>query len=104
MSYLASRRVREIGLRIALGARPGDVLMLVFRRGLIITGTGVVIGLAGALATTRFVSRFLYGIGPADPVTLVSVTFVLWLVAMASMLIPARRATQVDPMTALRHD
>jgi predicted permease len=104
MAYLASCRVREIGLRIALGARPRAVLALILRRGIVITGTGVLIGLAGAIAGTRVLSRFLYDVSPTDPVTFASVTFVLWLVALAAMVIPALRAIRVDPVITLRHE
>jgi putative ABC transport system permease protein len=104
MAYLTSRRVREIGLRMAIGARPQDVLLLIMRRGAMITGIGIVIGLAAAFGTTRFISSFLYGISPTDPLTFIDVTLILAAVALAAVFVPARRATSIDPMTALRYE
>jgi ABC-type antimicrobial peptide transport system permease subunit len=104
MSYSVSRRTHEIGLRLALGAERGDVLKLVLRQGLKLSLIGVAIGIAGALAMTRLVSGFLYGVKASDPLTFVAVSLLLILVALAASYIPARRATTVDPMAALRYE
>jgi putative ABC transport system permease protein len=99
-----SQRTREIGVRMTRGARRGDVLKLVVGHGLLVTSIGVAIGLMGAFAATRFLSSLLYGIGPKDPLTLVSVALGLTAVALAACYIPARRAMGVDPMVALRYE
>ncbi|HSB17665.1 MAG TPA: ABC transporter permease [Bryobacteraceae bacterium] len=104
MSYSVSRRTHEIGLRLALGAERDDVLKLVLRRGLKLSLIGVAIGIAGALAMTRLVSGFLYGVKASDPLTFAAVSLLLILVALAASYIPARRATTVDPMAALRYE
>jgi predicted permease len=97
-----TRRKREIGVRVALGAQRRDVIRLVMRRGMILVGTGLIVGIAAALASGRFVSGLLYGIGPRDPVTLAGVAALLAAVAAAAIYVPARRATRVDPIDALR--
>jgi putative ABC transport system permease protein len=89
---------------MALGARPGEVLKLVVGEGLRLTWIGAAIGVMGALALSRFLASLLYGVGPTDPVTFVAVTLVLITVALVASYIPARRATKVDPMVALRHE
>ncbi len=104
MTYAVSRRTREIGIRIALGAQGRDVLKLVIRQGLILVIAGMVAGLAGSLALTRILSSLLYGISSSDPLTFVGVGALLALVALLACWIPARRATRVDPMIALRHE
>ncbi len=104
MSYSVSRRIHEIGIRMALGAQRDDVLRLVVWQGVILAISGVAVGLAGALALTRLMSGLLYGTKPTDPVTYVVVVFVLCVVAIASSYIPARRAAKVDPMVALRYE
>jgi putative ABC transport system permease protein len=104
MTYTVSRRTREIGIRVALGAQGRDVLKLVIRQGLILVMVGMVIGLGGALALTRILSSLLYGISASDPLTFVGVAALLALVALLACWIPARRATKVDPMIALRHE
>ncbi|HZP01925.1 MAG TPA: ABC transporter permease [Terriglobia bacterium] len=103
-AFDVAQRTREIGIRMALGARRMDVMGLVMRRGLLLTSAGLVIGLAGAFALTRFLSYLLYGLSPTDPVTFVVVAVLLAAVSMLAGYIPARRATRVDPMLALRYE
>jgi putative ABC transport system permease protein len=102
MSYLVAQRTHEIGVRVALGAVPHDVLGMVLRRGLALAGGGAVLGLIGAAVLTRLLTSQLYGVRPLDPLTFGAVTAVLLLVALVACAIPARRATRVDPMVALR--
>ena len=104
MSYLVSLRTREIGIRMALGAEPGQVLRLVIAHGLKLTLTGVFIGVASGLVVTRFMRSFLFGISATDPLTFASIAVVLTLVALAACFIPAWRAMSVDPLVALRHE
>ena len=104
MSYVVSQRRREVGIRMALGARRSDVIRLVLGHGMRLTVAGAACGLAAALALTRLVSGLLYGISPTDPWTLLGVTGVLAAVAFLSCLLPARRAAGVDPVVALRFE
>jgi putative ABC transport system permease protein len=104
MSYLVAQRRHEIGVRLALGAVPREVLRLVLRRGLGLALTGAALGLLGSVALTRLLGGFLYGISPADPATYAAVTALLLLVALAACFIPARRAARVDPVVALRSE
>jgi putative ABC transport system permease protein len=102
ISYAVSQRTREIGVRIALGARPSDVLRLILREGLKLVLIGVAIGVAAALALTRFLATLLYGVSATDPLILVSVASLLVVTALAACYVPARRAMRVDPIIALR--
>jgi predicted permease len=102
MSYSVAQRTPEIGFRIALGAQPMNVLWLVMRQGLVLAACGAVAGIVLAVCAGRFIATLLYGIQPADPLTLVTVTGALTFVAMLACYIPARRATRVDPLVALR--
>jgi len=104
ISYSVTRRTHEFGLRIALGAHRASLLMLVLRQGLFLSLIGVAIGVAAALGLTRLLASQLYGISPTDPATFAVVSLVLIAVAMLASYIPARRATKVDPMVALRHE
>ena len=104
MAYSVARRTHEIGVRIALGAQSGDVLKLVVRHGMFLTGHGLAIGLAGALALTRLLSAMLYGVSATDPLTFAAVSLALAAVAFCACYLPARRATQIDPIVALRYE
>ncbi len=104
MAYSVTRRTHEIGIRIALGAQQQDVMGLVLRRGATLSLVGITVGLAGALALTRFLSNLLFGVTVRDPMTFGAVSLVLTAVALMASYIPARRATKVDPMVALRHE
>lgn len=104
IAYSVSQRRREIGIRMALGAGKGEVLKMVTGEGIKLALIGVVIGLAGALGLTRFLSGLLYGVKPSDPPTLVAVSALLIAVALFASYIPARQAAKVDPLVALRHE
>ena len=104
ISYGVTQRTRELGIRIALGADPRDVMKLVLGRGMLLTLIGVSIGLAGSLALTRLMSDLLFGIKATDPATFALAALLIAGVALAACYIPARRATRVDPTVALRHE
>ncbi len=102
VSYSVAQRTNELGIRIALGAQGADVMRLILRRGLALALAGVALGAAAAIALTRLMKGFLFGVGANDPLTFIAVSLLLTLVALAACWIPARRATKVDPMVALR--
>jgi len=104
ISFMTAQRKYEVGIRMALGADRRDVLNLIIRQGMALTLIGVVIGLLASFAFTRLMQRLLFGIRPTDPVTFAVITFVLSAVPFLACYIPARRATKVDPMVALRHE
>ncbi len=104
LSYEVTRRTREIGIRMALGAQQSNVLRTVVGQGGVLAIAGIVVGAAAAFAVTRYLGSVLYDVHPGDPLTLVSVSAILLCVAMVACFVPARRATRVDPMVALRHE
>jgi putative ABC transport system permease protein len=104
MAYSVNRRTHEIGVRMALGARRGDVLRLVLKQYAYVAVGGLSVGLAASLYLTRFLSGWLYGVQAIDPATLAAVSVALLTVALCACYIPAHHATQLDPMQALRHD
>jgi ABC-type antimicrobial peptide transport system permease subunit len=104
LSYLVTRRTQEIGVRLALGADSWDILRSVARRGMALTGAGIVLGTVGALALSRLISGMLYGVSANDPVVYGGASLIFALVALAACLIPARRAAKIDPIAALRYE
>ncbi len=104
MAYGVSQRTREIGIRMALGGQPRDVLLLVMRQGIALLAIGLAVGTTGAYFAARVISGFLFGVGAADPVAFLGTIMLLTLVALAATFVPARRATRVDPMVALRYE
>jgi putative ABC transport system permease protein len=104
MSYAVSRRTHELGVRIALGAPRREILRLVVRDGMAMAAAGAAVGLAGALGLTRFLASLLYGVRPADPLTLAAVLLLFGGIAVLACYIPAWRATRVDPLVALRYE
>jgi ABC-type antimicrobial peptide transport system permease subunit len=101
-SYLVSQRTREIGIRVALGARSADIVRAVMQRGLTTVAAGVAIGLAVSFAAVRWLTDLLFGVSPNDPAILAGATLVLFALAVAANWFPARRAARVDPMRSLR--
>jgi putative ABC transport system permease protein len=104
MAYSVAQRTHEIGIRMALGARAQDVLHLVVGNGMALALIGIVAGLAGAWGLTRFMRSLLVGVGAMDALTLIAVSLGLLLVALIACFVPARRATKVDPLVALRYE
>jgi predicted permease len=104
LAYSVARRTREIGVRMALGARTRDVLRLVIGHGMLLTALGILLGVAGALAVTRLLQSQLYGVSPRDPFMFVAGPLLVAAVAFVAAFVPARRGTRVDPVVALRHD
>jgi ABC-type antimicrobial peptide transport system permease subunit len=104
LAFSISRRTREIGIRLALGADSRRVFLLVVRDGMMLVGLGILIGLGGGLAGARSLANFLYDVSPTDPVTFAGTVAVLCTVALVACAIPARRAIRVSPVTALRQE
>ena len=101
-SYYVTQRTHEIGVRMALGAQVGDVLTLVLKRAMLLAVIGIGIGVAGAVAVTRYMTTLLFGVKPVDKITFVGVAVVLAAVVFVACLVPARRAAKIDPLEALR--
>jgi putative ABC transport system permease protein len=104
LAYMVAQRTHEIGIRRALGAQTHDVVWLIVRHGLTLTLIGVSLGLIAALALTRVIQNLLFGVSATDPLTFTGVSLTLLTIAFLASFIPARRATRVDPLTALRHE
>jgi ABC-type antimicrobial peptide transport system permease subunit len=104
IAFTVSQRTREIGIRMALGAEQRGVMRMILSQGLTMVGIGLALGIAGALALSRVLEGLLYGVGPSDPLTFIAVGVVLFGVAIVACFLPARRATTIDPLLALRAD
>jgi len=104
ISHSVARRTQELGIRMALGAEPGDVRQLVLRQGMRPVLAGAALGLVGASAATQVLSSFLFGVKAVDPLTYVTVALLLGVIALLACYLPARRATHIDPIKALRYE
>ena len=104
LSYMVAQRTRDIGIRMALGASQGQIVWDVLSFGALLAGAGLVLGIVGALLATRMVSSLLYGVRPTDAITFIFVSLLLLAVALIASYLPARRATRVDPIIALRYE
>ena len=104
MNYSVALRTREIGLRLAIGAQPRSVLLLILRQGLFLTVIGVVLGLVAAFALTRLLSGLLFGVGAVDVTTFSTISLLLIVVSLLACYLPARRAMRIDPLRALRYE
>jgi ABC-type antimicrobial peptide transport system permease subunit len=104
LAFFVARRTGEIGIRLALGASRGDILAQVLKQGAVLVGIGLALGLGGAIAVTRLFSKLLFGVSATDPFTFAAVAAVLACVGMLASFLPARRASRVDPMVALRSE
>jgi len=102
IAYSVSQRTREIGIRMAIGARQADISKMIMRRGLALTGAGVVAGIVASLGLTRLLTSQLFGVRPSDPLTMVAVLVLMTAIAAIAAYVPARRAARVDPIAALR--
>jgi len=104
MAYAVHQRIREVGIRMALGARPSNVLWMILSHGLALAAVGLLAGLAASFVLTRLMSSLLYAVHPNDPLTYVGAALLLALIALAAGYVPARRAMRVDPLVALRYE
>ena len=101
---MVAQRTHEIGIRLSLGAQRRDILRLLLRQGIMLAGIGIALGLIGASAATQTLRSLLFGVSPTDPVTFIAITLLLGVVTLLACYLPARRATKVDPLVALRHE